>query len=490
MAGTVLIVEDETRLARSMSCHLKRNGYLVGVCAVGKEVAAQLESLDPDIVLVNHELPDMDGLQVLRQIRASDSRAKVIMAIRAGDARVAEDAIQAGAHDYLNTPLVPGELQFLLDKVAGQARLESAYQYYQDREAAQSGLAKLIGQSSPMRALKDRIHRFLAAERTLGDGLPPAVLVTGATGTGKKLVARAFHFEGMRRDNPFVEINCASTPDHEMEAALFGFASGAVNDATQGKPGLVEAAQGGTLFVDEITAMETAVQAKLLTLLEDGKARRLGSARDRNADVRIIAASRRELERPVQSGRFRADLMFRLRIIQIHLPPLHERGDDVLLLAREFLAAQGLRKGKEPLRLTSAAELALLRYRWPGNVRELKNVIERSVLLTDGSVVDAQQLMLDPSFLGPDLPPSDAAADSRYQFNLERMERSMLSMALQRTNGNVTGAARLLGLSRDALRYRIAKYRLRPDQSPAVPAQREVRPDSGPAPRATDGQGV
>jgi DNA-binding NtrC family response regulator len=373
MAGTVLIVEDETRLASSMSCHLKRNGYLVGVCAVGKEVAAQLESLDPDIVLVNHELPDMDGLQVLRQIRASDSRAKVIMAIRAGDARVAEDAIQAGAHDYLNTPLVPGELQFLLDKVAGQARLESAYQYYQDREAAQSGLAKLIGQSSPMRALKDRIHRFLAAERTLGDGLPPAVLVTGATGTGKKLVARAFHFEGMRRDNPFVEINCASTPDHEMEAALFGFASGAVNDATQGKPGLVEAAQGGTLFVDEITAMDTAMQAKLLTLLEDGKARRLGSARDRNADVRIIAASRRELERPVQSGRFRADLMFRLRIMQIHLPPLRERGDDVLLLAREFLAAQGLRKGKEPLRLTSAAELALLRYRWPGNVRELKN---------------------------------------------------------------------------------------------------------------------
>ena len=216
--------------------------------------------------------------------------------------------------------------------------------------------------------------------------------------------------------------------------------------------------------MDEIAEMETPLQAKLLTLLENKKMRRLGSVQERSADVRIIAATNRSLEEQVESGQFRADLMFRLRIIHVHLPPLCERGDDVLLLAREFLASQGRRYGKESLTLTPAAELALQRYRWPGNVRELRNVVEQSLLLTDDCEIDVHHLMLDPSFMGPDRPPTDSAADPRHEFNLEHMERTMLTTALQRADGNVSKAAQMLGLSRDTMRYRIAKYQLRTTQ--------------------------
>jgi two-component system response regulator AtoC len=299
------------------------------------------------------------------------------------------------------------------------------------------------------------------------EGAGPAVLINGETGTGKELVARALHFDGVRASAPFVEINCASIPAALLESELFGYERGAFTDARQRKTGLVEAAQGGTLFLDEIGEVDIAIQAKLLKLLEDRTVRRLGGLREQTVDVRFVAATNRDLEKMVQDGRFRADLFFRLRIVHIAVPPLRARGDDVLALARMFLKMHGARYGKPDLALSETAERALRRYAWPGNVRELRNAVEQAVLLAHDAVIDASQFPFCES-LSPvgDTGAADAPAaptqltDSGV--NLNDLERDLLMQALERAGWNVTRAAQLLAVTRDTLRYRMEKYRIKP----------------------------
>src|SRR5512140_1254834 len=256
----------------------------------------------------------------------------------------------------------------------------------------------LVGDSAAMVALKGRLRRMLEAEASMRHGDYPSVLITGETGTGKELAARALHFEGLRRDGPFVEINCASLPVHLLESELFGYERGAFTDAKERKVGLVEAAEGGTLFLDEIGDVDLAIQAKLLKLIEERSVRRLGSTRERQVDVRIISATNQDLEKMVRDGRFRADLFYRLRIITLHMPPLRDRREDVLLLARHFVELQGSRYGKRNLTLGPDAECALLGHSWPGNVRELQNALEQTVLLAHGDTIGCGDLTLTPVF--------------------------------------------------------------------------------------------
>jgi DNA-binding NtrC family response regulator len=370
--------------------------------------------------------------------------------------------MKAGANDYLSKPLALGELKIVVDKVAGQQKLENTLSYYRAKDSAEGGIESLLGESPPMRDLRQKIHQITEAERAMEGEAPPAVLITGETGTGKELVARALHFDGLRHDQSFIEINCALLPHDLVEAELFGYEQGAFTDAKRKKLGLVEAADKGTLFLDEIGEIEAPVQAKLLKLLEDHTVRRIGSIRDRRVDLRIVAATNSSLESLIEEGRFRSDLYFRLRIVQLSVPPLRERGDDVLLLSDHFLELHKKRYRKPTLEFSKAARSQLKAYHWPGNVRELRNVIEQAVLLANADVIEAEQLSLPGAFAlasrksGKSQPYADGIPQEGI--DLEELEKSLVMQALTQTSWNVTSAAKLLNLSRDTLRYRMEKH--------------------------------
>ena len=446
MPLAVLIIEDEEVLARNLVRYLQRQSFDARSAPTAAQGITAFSEFGPDVVMLDLNLPDASGLTVLAQIRARDPGAKVIVMTGHGSVETAVEAMKAGAWDYVTKPIALGEVRLLVEKAAGQERMEGALSYYRGREARSAGSDSILGASPPVAALKQRIARLLDAERSMQDGQPPAVLIRGETGSGKELVARALHFGGPRQDGPFIELNCSTLPAHLLEAELFGHERGAFTDAKERRIGLVEAAQGGTLFLDEIGDVELAVQVKLLKLLEDRTVRRIGAVRDRQVDVRFISATHRDLEALVREGRFRADLYFRLRVVEMEAPPLRARGQDVLLLARHFLEQSGRRYGKSGLALDASAEALVLRHPWPGNVRELRNAMEQAALSADGPSVGAANLALAP-----------VAAIAAQRMTLPELERDVIERALERTGGNVSRAARDLGISRDALRYRLAR---------------------------------
>ena len=473
MTRAVLIIDDEQTLARNIATYLERHGYDARVATSGEEGLQLYPQFRPDVVLLDHNLPGMSGLDTLVRLRALDATARVVLITGFGGVEVAVQAMKSGATDYLSKPVSLSALRLLLDRLAGQARLEQTVGYFQQREATRSGLETLIGHSPAMQQLRTRISRLLDAEQQLADTEPPAVLIQGETGTGKELVARALHFGGPRRTQPFVELNCGALPAQLVEAELFGYEKGAFTDARQRKPGLVETAEGGTLFLDEIGEADASTQVKLLKLLEDKRFRRLGGLRDQQVNVRIISATHQPLEQRVREGLFRADLFFRLRIVDIGVPALRERGEDILTLARHFLALHSRRYRRGAMTLSPQAEHALRRHPWPGNVRELRNAIEQAVLLSSSDEISSRELgaIAGPATRESATVPADpassphlqAAADSAEvtDLHLERTERRLIGTALQRTGYNVTQAARLLGITRDTLRYRLDRLGLR-----------------------------
>jgi two-component system, NtrC family, response regulator AtoC len=476
MTCAVLVVEDETVFAKNIQSYLAREGYEVRVASDANAAMAEFDSFRPAIVLLDYNLPGSNGLEILARMKAKDPQVAVVMLTGHGGVDIAVQAMKSGAVDYLSKPVALGELKLVINRVTQREKIEGTLAYYQKREAKSGGLDALIGASQPMIDLKAKVEQIIAAEHSLTDNDAPAVLITGETGAGKELVARALHFSGARAARPFVEINCASIPANLLEAELFGYERGAFTDAKERKPGLVEAADSGTLFLDEIGEIDVAVQVKLLKLLEEKRVRRLGGIREKQVNVRIVAATNRDLDAMVRDGTFRADLFYRLRILHVVVLPLRQRGDDILLLARHFLASQGARYGRGGLKLAPEAERVLRAYRWPGNVRELRNAIEQAVLLTTGSEITAVQFPFCETALesaavaesAVEMPagklrdaPADKLADA--PFDLDVAERDIVLKALTRTGWNVTQAAKLLGLSRDTLRYRIEKHRLKPD---------------------------
>lgn len=470
MSCAVLIIEDEVTLSRNMKAYLERYNYDVRTAGSGEEGLQQFDSFKPDVVVLDFQLPGVNGLEILSRIRGIDPHIIVIMVTAYGNVQVAVDAMKAGAYDYLSKPLILGELKLLLDKAVGQTRMQGTLSYYKKKEAEESSLSNLIGESPPMHSLKEKIGQMIQMEAALPEGEPgPAVLITGETGAGKELVARALHYNGIRKDHPFIEINCAAIPGNLLEAELFGYERGAFTDAKEKKLGLFEAAEGGTIFLDEIAEVDISLQAKLLKALEDRIIRRLGSLRDQKINVRIITATNQPLEDLVRQGRFRSDLYFRFRVVNLLLPPLRERGKDILLLANHFLGIHCRRYGKKEMTFSKEAEDLLLSYSWPGNVRELRNMMEQTVLLSRKDVIGSDQLALNTgvSRTGAE---KNAGEESKGRIllppqgvSLEEVERDLMVQALEQASWNITRAAKLLGLSRDTLRYRMEKHKMEPN---------------------------
>ncbi|MEJ6655163.1 MAG: sigma-54 dependent transcriptional regulator [Pseudomonas sp.] len=469
MEQSILVVEDDEMLASNIQTYLERKGNEVKVCHSAEAALEALPGFEPDVVLTDNSLPGMSGLELIRELQERVPQVQVIMMTGYGNIDDAVSAMKAGAFHYLTKPVVLSELLLLLDKSHAAQGMEQKLSFYQHRGSQDAGMAMLLGDSPAMREMKHMITQLLEAERRMSGSELPPVLVEGETGTGKELVARALHFDGMRSKAPFIEFNCASIPADLLEAELFGHEKGAFTDAKERRIGLVEAADGGTLFLDEVGEMDIHLQAKLLKLLEDHTIRRVGSVKERKVNLRIISATNCNLEQMVQEGRFRKDLFFRLRIISIKVPRLYMRGDDVLLLARHFLARHGKRYGKPGLRFSEEAEALMMSYSWPGNVRELRNMLEQTVLLAPGSIIGPSQLtlclsLMDEGATMPSMPVTTMTPrlpdDDRGSMNLPELERDMVIRALNKTDWNVTKSARLLGLSRDMLRYRIEKLEL------------------------------
>jgi len=452
MSGsTVLIVDDEQSLARSAKAFLADHGYEAEVAGTGEQALELLAALQPDVVFADVRLPGMSGLDLLKRIRAFDPVIPVIMLTAYGSIAGAVEAVKLGAFDYVKKPVDLEELKLLADRARETRLLKEELSYYRRRATTDVGFEGLVGESRAVQAVLERARQIAALDET------PPVLLTGETGTGKGLLAHAIHAAGPRATKPFIEVNCTALPATLMEAELFGHERGAFTDAKESKPGLVEAAEGGFLFLDEIGDVDLAVQGKLLRVIEERAVRRVGSVRERKVDVRIMAATNRDLERAVGEERFRKDLYFRLAVIVLEVPPLREREEDVLLLTEHFLRAFNAKYGKVVRDLSAAARDLLLSYPWPGNVRELSHVIERAVLWSRGATLDVEHLSLTRPVAASDHGDAAQPADTT---TLPQREKTMIEQALREAGGNQTKAAQRLGISRDTLRYRLKKFGL------------------------------
>ena len=462
MSGTILIVDDERTLARAVKSYLAEYGYEAEVAGDAEQAVGMLETLRPDVVFSDVRLPGMSGIDLLRRIREFDPSIAVVIMTAYGTIEGAVEAVKLGAFDYLKKPVDLEELKLLADRARETSQLKQELSYYRSREAREVPFTGIIGESPALRAVLEQARQIAALEET------PPVLITGETGTGKGLVARTIHTSSRRASRPFIEVNCTAIPATLMEAELFGHERGAFTDAKESKMGLFEAAEGGFLFLDEVGDVELSLQGKLLKAVEERTVRRVGGIRDRRIDVRILAATNRDLEREAQRERFRRDLYFRLAVIILRLPPLRERGQDILALAQYFLSRFNSKYGKSVRRIGPQASGLLQSYPWPGNVRELSHVIERAVLWSSDSTLEPEHLSLEiPQGASPpgDSPPapSEQAADGANSLplpgtDLERWERAMIEQALRDAEGNQTKAAQRLGISRDTLRYRLKKF--------------------------------
>jgi DNA-binding NtrC family response regulator len=459
--ATLLIVEDEDVLARNLVRAFSQRGFRVqhaGTLAAAERCVGEAF---PDVVLLDLRLPDGSGLDWLEALRARAPELPVVMMTAYGSVADAVTAMQRGACDYVQKPLDLDEIRLKVERALAHVRDEREVSYYRRRDAEGTGL---LGESSAIATLRARIEKVARATGTPGTQ-PPTVLLLGETGSGKGHVARLLHASGGRAAGPFIDVNCTALPETLIEAELFGHEKGAFTDAKTARAGLFETANSGTLFLDEIGHVSPTLQAKFLHVIEARVIRRVGGTQERPVDVHVIAATNRDLESAVRLGEFREDLYQRLRVAEIRVPPLRDRGDDALLLARAFLDRTARRYGMGPRTLSPAAEQALRSYRWPGNVREVANTLERAVLFADGERLEASDLGL-PTDTGTQgqvrtTPAGEVQVDiPESGLSLEAVERALLAGALAKAGGNQSGAARLLGVSRDTLRYRLDKYGL------------------------------
>ncbi len=471
MAGEKILVVDDERLVRwSLRQKCEEWGYHVYEAESGEAGLVLAQNESPDLVLLDVRLPGMTGLQVLDRLRRGGDARAVIMITADPQLEDVKIALKLGAYDFVGKPLDFEELNITVRNALETTRLRTEVQSLRGEVRRRTGYHEVIGNSAKMTELMAFVQKVAASEAT-------TILIQGESGTGKDLIAKAIHYESSRQERPFVAINCSAIPETLMEAELFGHEKGAFTDAKQMKKGLFEVADGGTLFLDEIGELSPLLQAKLLRVLEDQVIRRVGGVRDMQVDVRVIAASNRDLERAVRESHFRQDLYYRLAIIAIFIPPLRERKEDILPLV-DFFIDRYNRKFKKSVRgITEDTRRRLLAHSWPGNVRELKNSIERAMILEE-------EQLLRPVYLPFAVAESGgltafertAVSDGGQQLangrslpklyipdngtSLEEVERAMVEMAMRRAEGNQTHAARLLDISRDALRYKLKKFGL------------------------------
>jgi two-component system response regulator AtoC len=446
--ATILIVDDEALIRWSLAERLKADGCDVLEAETGASALQQL-GRGIDLVLLDYRLPDTDGVTVLRKIKEVDPEIPVILLTAFTSVETAVEAMKLGAFHFANKPFDLDDIAAIVERALETTRLRREVRHLRSTAARPYTLHSLVGNSPPMTALRHMVARIANSHGS-------TVLLTGESGTGKDLVAKVIHYTSERSSRTFMNITCSALPEHLLESELFGHERGAFTDARMQKRGLLETADGGTVFLDEIAEMPPALQAKLLRFLEEKSFKRVGGAADVRVDVRIVAATNRDLEEEVRPGRFRSDLFYRLNVLPVAIPPLRERAEDVPLLVEYFIDRFNTEFRKNVLGASTAAYTALQQYGWPGNVRELRNVVERAMLLTDRDrleVRDFDGLTDGRGSAGPFELPAGGV-------DLEDLERNLVQQALRRCGGNQTRAAKLLGLNRDQIRYRVEKFSL------------------------------
>ena len=460
----LLIVDDELNIRRVLVAMLKREGYETTAAADGEQALAVLHRSPVDVVITDLIMPKLGGLELLKRVGTEFPDVPVIMITAHGTVDTAVEAMKAGAFDYITKPFEQDELKKVIVKATRARDLERQHLH---PAAGDGERPPLVGQSAAMRAVYEVISKVADS--------PSTVLITGESGTGKELVALALHRGSSRRDQPLIKVNCAAIPKDLVESELFGYEKGAFTGAVGSKPGRFELADGGTLFLDEIGEIPVEMQVKLLRALQESEFEHVGGIKTIRVDVRLIAATNRDLKSLIAEGRFREDLFYRLNVVPIALPPLRERKEDIPPLTQHFVEKYDRRLGKKVERLDPDALEILLGYSWPGNIRELENLMERSVLFADGPVISASQLpeSLREKTTGAPMPiaavgpigaiaaPSGASMKEIVRQAQAELERELISRALEETDGNVTRAAKRLQISRKSLQVKMKELGLR-----------------------------
>jgi two-component system response regulator AtoC len=448
----VLVVDDEENIRLVLRTLLKKHGYDVEVADGGEAALAALEAFDPDVILTDVRMPRMGGLDLLGALKGKQHPATVIVMSAYGNVDLAIEAMKAGAYDYVSKPFKPDEIVLALRKAEERETLRRENRALKEQIQKDNQFESILAKSAEMVAIFKTVSKIADYKTT--------VLITGESGTGKELVARAIHTRSSRKAAPFVAINCGAIPENLLESELFGHKKGAFTDANADRRGLFEEATGGTLFLDEIGELPLSLQVKLLRVLQEEHIRRLGDTKDVKVDVRIIAATHRDLTADVKAGRFREDLFYRIHVLSIHIPPLRNRREDVSLLIDHFVTRNNARLGTSIRGVSTESRKLLLEYSWPGNVRELENTIERAMVLAEGDVLQLADL---PERIRDALDPVQvhlASGELSVKKTTAAIEQILIRRALQKTKGNRTRAADLLEISHRALLYKIKDYKI------------------------------
>lgn len=451
----VLVVDDENLILEMIQSELEKNKLHVTVVNNSKDAIKEIDASDFDVILLDLMMPNITGLELLEMIKEKKIDASVILMTAYGSVETAVKAIKLGAFDYLTKPFSMDELQLVVNKaIEFRRNLESLKLFKKDFKC-NFGLEMIIGKSKAINDVKMLVKRVADADAKV-------VLIEGESGTGKELVARAIHAEGIRCERPFVAINCASLPENLLESELFGYEKGAFTDAKTSKKGLIEYADGGTIFLDEIGDMPFNLQAKMLRFLEDRSVRKLGGLADLAVDVQVVVATNKNLKRLVSEGKFREDLFYRIQVVPIVLPPLRDRKQDILELAKFFITVYDKEFKKSIKGFAPLAEKMILQYDWPGNVRELRNAIERAMIFEDSDMITVERLPVEIITMST----RQSLASTRLLdlkipqngIDIEEVEKELVKQALSMTKGNQSKAAKLLNIGVDAMRYRMKKY--------------------------------
>ncbi len=453
MGATILIVDDEKFLCRQLEKALSQEGYNVISAFTGREGVELANKESPAVILLDLKLPDADGLGVLQNIAGLEPYPSIIFMTAHGNVEVAVSAIKMGAYDFIEKPFHIDKLKIMVKNALDAAELRRSLNLAKSREQGKYGFNALIGNSE---ATKEIVHLF---QKLVGTD-PKTILITGESGTGKGLAANILHFNGIRAEKPFMELNCAAIPETLLESELFGHEAGAFTDAKRMKKGILEIADGGTVFFDEIGDMSLALQAKLVKVIEERNFRRIGGMKDISVDVRVIAATNQNLKELVNKGTFRADLYHRLNVISFEMPPLRNRKDDIPLLTDYFVSYFNREFHKNITIIPDEVRELFLRYHWPGNIRELRGTIERAMLLSDGKELNPRYIQLEEIEDNMKLEKSDDRMVLKIPIedaSLTKIEEKVIKEALDLNDWNQTKTAEMLGITREVLRYRMKK---------------------------------
>jgi len=452
--ATVLVVDDEPLIRWSLINRLKEEGYRTLEAGTAGDAVAQHRDGGADLVLLDFALPDANGLDVLKQIKETDPDTLVIMLTANTEVGTAVAAMKQGAFHYANKPFDLDEIVMVVEKALETTQLRREVRTLRARQAQPYGPDSIVGDSDAIRAVRALLHKISVSPAS-------TVLLTGESGTGKDLAAKVIHYSSARAAKPFMNITCSALPETLLESELFGHERGAFTGADRQKRGLIETADGGTVFLDEIGEIVPLLQSKLLRFLEEKAFKRVGGSTDIKVDVRVIAATNRSLEEEVKKGRFREDLYYRLNVMAVPLPPLRDRRDDIPALITHYIDTFNVEFRKKIRGVAPSAQEALRTYNWPGNVRELRNAVERAMLLSESAELNESNF---PVLSAPGGEVSSGMNLPVSGINLEALERSLVVQALERSGWNQTKAATMLGLNRDQIRYRIEKFELEKPQ--------------------------